>query len=169
MDLSSRPRTRPGHAEWWIAVVGVLALAWSGAGALRARAEAARARAALSVVEADSARGEARLRALGTRAPGEAERLARRVALNAEAPVPNVLAELTGLMPQDVRLRSLQISYEDDVSLEAQVEARSVEAWDSFLDRLTASRRFRRIEPGPEAREGALLVSVRMLYDAEAS
>lgn len=169
MDLSTRPRPRASRGDLLLAVAGGLALAWSVAGLLRAREEAARARVALASVEADTARAEARLGTLTTRGGGEAERMANRVALNAEAPVPRVLADLTGLMPEHVRLRSLQVSYDDEVSLDAQVEARNVEAWDAFLDRLSESKRFRGVAPGPEAREGELRVTLRMLYTPEES
>jgi hypothetical protein len=169
MDLSTRPRPRTGRGDLLLAVVGALAFAWASVGAIRAREEAARARSALAAVESETSRGEARLRAIGARGGGEAERLALRVALNAEAPVPQVLADLTRLMPEEVRLRALQVSYGDEVSVEAQVEARSVAAWDAFLDRLATSKRFRGVASGPEAREGELRVTIRMLYGAEAS
>jgi hypothetical protein len=169
MDLSTRPRRRSGRADRLSAIVGAIAFVWASSAAGRARDEAARAQAALAAVETESARAEARLRALGAGAGAEAERLANRVALNAEAPLPRVLAELTDLMPEEVRLRALQVSYDDEVSVEAQVEARSVDAWDAFLDRLATSRRFRGIVPGPEARGGDLRVTIRMRYSPEAS
>ncbi len=168
MDLQTRPRPRAGYADRLLAIVGAAAFVAASLGALRARAHAAEARATLLAVEQDSRRSEQRIRAAGTPA-GEAERLAHRVALNAEAPVPQVLSELTSLMPQDLRLRSLLVSYGDEVSLVAEVEAKSASAWDVFLDRLATSRRFARIAPGPEAREGELRSSVRMVYRTEAS
>jgi len=91
------------------------------------------------------------------------------VELNAMAPLPRVLADLTGLMPDDVRLRSLSVAYGDDVTLDASVEARSPEAWDAFLDRLAASRQFRALSPGPERREGEIRATLRMVYTGEAS
>lgn len=170
IDLSSSPRRRSSRADRLLALAGALACLLALASAVRARQEAARARGALATVEAETERGEARLRALGpSRDGGEAERLASRLASNADAPLPRVLADLASLMPGDVRLQTLQVSYGEDVSVEAQVEARSVAAWDAFLDRLEASSRFRALAPGPEAREGELRVTLRMLYAPAAS
>lgn len=169
MDLSTHPRPRVARGDVLLAIVGAVAFLWAAGAAIRAREEAARARSALGAVESEATRNEARLRALGARGGSEAERLAQRVALNAEASVPRVLADLTALMPEEVRLRVLQVTYGEEVSVEAQVEARGVDAWDVFLDRLVASKRFKGITPGPEAREGELRVTIRMLYSGEAS
>jgi hypothetical protein len=164
MDFSTRPRPRATGLDRLLAIVGAGALAASLLGAYRARADAEEARLSLAAVQQDTRRAEERIQG-GGRA-SEAERLGLRAALNAEAPVARVLAELTSLMPEDVRLRSLEVTYDAEVGLVAQVEARSVSAWDAFLDRLAASKRFARVEPGPEARQGELRVSVRMVYRA---
>jgi len=167
MDLQSRPRPQAGFFDRLLAIVGLAAFVVAGLLALRARAHAAEAREAVLAVEQDKRRSEERIRAAGAPA-GEAERLAHRVALNAEAPVPRVLAELTRLMPEDVRLRSLSVRYADEVSLVAQVEAKGASAWDVFLDRLAASPHFARITPGPETRDGELRSSLRMVFRPEA-
>jgi len=169
MDLSSRPRPRSGVADRiFLAIAGVAFLA-SGATAVRTRAAASRAQEAVAEAERASAAAEERIRSLTPRGEGDAERLATRVVLNAEAPLPRVLADLTALMPDDVRLRSLNVAYGDAVTLDASVEARTPEAWDIFLDRLAASKRFDTLSPGPERRAGEIRATLRMRYHGDAS
>lgn len=169
MDLQTQRRPRSGPVERVLFAASAAVLLAACAGAWRARADVAAARTSLAAVEAELRRGEGLLRSLDGRSAGEADRLARRVALNAEAPVPRILAELTRLMPADVRLRALDIRYADDANVAAQVEARSVAAWDAFLERLVASERFARVQPGPESRDGELRVEVRMVFVPGAS
>src|SRR5262245_54457692 len=169
MDLSSRPRPRVRVADRVFLAVSCAAFLASAAAAAKARDAALQARGAASEAERAAATAEARLRALMPRGPGDAERLAARVELNAEAPLPRVLADLTGLMPDDVRLRSLIVTYGDAVALDAAVEARTPAAWDVFLDRLAASRRFDALSPGPERREGEIRATLRMVYLGGAS
>ncbi|HJS57470.1 MAG TPA: hypothetical protein VKA01_05140 [Vicinamibacteria bacterium] len=169
MDLSSRQRPKTGVADRVFLAVSCAAFLTSAIAAARARDAASQAQAAAAEAQRASEATEERIRSLTPRGPGDAERLATRVELNAEAPLPRVLTDLTGLMPDDVRLRSLNVSYGDDVTLDASVEARSPEAWDVFLDRLAASTRFRALSPGPERREGEIRATLRMIYIAEAS
>ena len=169
MDLSSRPHPRTGTADRAFLAVACLLFLASAVGAASARDAANRALAAASETERVAAAAEDRIRSLSPRGPGDAEALATRVALNAEAPLPRVLADLTGLMPDEVRLRSLSVAYGDEVTLDASVEARTPEAWDAFLDRLASSRRFHAVSPGPERREGEIRATLRMVYRGEAS
>jgi Tfp pilus assembly protein PilN len=169
MDLQTQPRPRSRPVDRVLCAASAAVLLAACVGAWRARGEVASARASLAAVQAELRQGDGLLRSLEGRGVGEADRLARRVALNAEAPLTRILADLTRLMPEDVRLRSLDVRYADDVSVAAQVEARSVAAWDAFLERLAASGRFARVVPGPETRDGELRVEVRMLFVAGAS
>jgi hypothetical protein len=169
MDLSSRPRQRTRAVDRVFLAVAGAVFVGAALNAVRARDAASQAQRAASEAERVSSAAEERIRSLLPRGPGEAERLAARVELNAIAPLPRVLADLTGLLPDDVRLRSLNVAYGDDVTLEAAVEARTLEAWDVFLDRLAASRRFESLSPGPERREGEIRATLRMVYRGEAS
>ncbi len=164
MDLQTQPRPRSGPADRWLFAVATLVLLVACAGAWRARAEAAAARASLALVDAERRQGDDLLRSLEGRGAGEAGRLAGRVALNAEAPLHRILAELTRLMPEDVRLRSLDVRYAEEANVAAQVEARSVAAWDALLEGLVASKWFGSVAPGPELREGEMRGEVRMVF-----
>ncbi|HET7295005.1 MAG TPA: hypothetical protein VFM88_21480 [Vicinamibacteria bacterium] len=169
MDLSSHPRPRAGTADRVFLATSCLVFLAAALGAVSARDAANRAQAAASEAERMAAAAEDRIRSLSPRGPSVADALATRVALNAEAPLPRVLADLTALMPDAVRLRSLSVEYGDEVTLDAAVEARTPEAWDAFLDRLASSRRFQAVTPGPERREGEIRASLRMVYRGETS
>lgn len=169
MDLSSHPRPRTGLADRAFLAVAASAFLASALGAASAREAAGRAQAAASEAERAAVATEARIRALAPGGASEAERLAARVELNTTSPLPRVLVDLTDLMPDDVRLRSLSVVYGDDVTLEASVEARTPEAWDVFLDRVAGSKRFHAVSPGPERREGEIHATLRMVYRGDAS
>ena len=68
------------------------------------------------------------------------------------------------LMPADVRLASLSLAYADGVVVDVQVAARNAAAYDAFLDRLVASPRFTKVEPGDEARDGEIQAHVQMTW-----
>jgi len=81
-----------------------------------------------------------------------------------EAPPPKIVADLSSLLPPDVRLLSLMLTYRDRLEVDARVSARKAEAYDELLVRLGRSPLFDDVVPGPESREGELLASVRMRY-----
>lgn len=169
MDFRTCRDTRRTLADAILLGLAGLALAVSAWSTLRARSELGSVRATLGEVQAEVASGQARLRSLGARRSGESERLASRLELTAEAPPARLLAEITTLLPEQVRLRSVNFGYGDVVMVDLEVEARTAAAWDEFLDRLSRSPNFSSVRPGEEQRDGEVRAGVRMAWRAEGS
>jgi hypothetical protein len=107
-----------------------------------------------------------RLRTLqGTKRAGS-DALAARIVLSTEAPPARVVADLSALLPPDVRLDGLSLDYSSKLQIEARVSARRPAAYDQLFERLVSSRLFADVMPGPEAREPDLRSSLRMVYRA---
>ena len=83
-----------------------------------------------------------------------------RAAAAREAPPEGVVAALAGILPDDVRVERLSVSYDDTISLEIRLVARDAAAWDLALERLTEAPSFEKVTPGPERREGEIRTSV---------
>ena len=169
MDFRTRRNSGRTLAEAILLGFAGLALAVSAVSALRARGELGRVRAGLGEVRAELASAQARLRSLGARRSGESDRLASRLELTAEAPPARLLAEITALLPEQVRLRSVKLGYGDVVAIDLDVEARSAAAWDEFLERLSRSQHFTSVRPGEEQRDGEVRAGVRMTWRGEGS
>jgi hypothetical protein len=163
-DFSSRPRRRAARPlDIGLLVAGVAALAlslyevgdaWSGQRRATARFEETRR-------EADEAL--ARVRELEARRE-PAQGIASQALLTAEAPPPRVLADLVALMPADVRLDGVTLTYGEPLGLDVDVAARNASSYDLFLDRLQRSPQFADVLPGEENRDGELRTSIRMTY-----
>jgi Tfp pilus assembly protein PilN len=169
LDLSSkRSRPRPNPLDVALVVAAVLGLAW----VLRAfwvseddlqRAQRDRGRA-----QTQSAELAAKVRGLEGRSDPRQETRAARKSLAAEAPPGEVVRALSALLPPDVRLLDLSLTYDQAVSLDMRVVARRPVAYDLFLDRLHGSERFRSVVPGPESHDGEVSATVRAEYKGEA-
>ncbi len=169
MDFRTRRESRRTLAD--VILVGLagatlLASAW---GAVRARGELGSVRAALTDMRSDVNSARARLRSRGARRLGDGERLASRLELTAAAPPVLILAEITSLLPDQVRLRSVSLGYGDVVAVDLEVEARTAGAWDEFLDRLSGSPHFTALRPGEEQRDGELRAHVSMTWRGQGS
>jgi len=163
-DFSTRPRRRVRSVDLLLLGAGLLAAglaahaAWSASNELRYRRN-----------EVDDVRREAdaaaeRVRALESgRVPG-GDTLMSQAQFTMEAPPPRIVADLSALLPPDVRLLSLMLTYRDRLEVDARVSARKAEAYDELLARLGRSPLFEDVVPGPENREGELFASVRMRY-----
>jgi hypothetical protein len=103
-----------------------------------------------------------RLRVLEARGGGGADGVP--ALLSADAPPPRVLADLAAVMPGDVRLESLALTYGQAVALEMQVVARAAPAYDAFLQRLEGSPAFTDVTPGDESRGQEVRGTIRVLY-----
>lgn len=167
-DFSTRPRPAVGAWELPLLAAGLATL-------LATSYAASSAWAGLRAVLRASEATRRELAELGPRLLALAERVERgdragaaRAALTLEAPPRLVLAELTRLLPAEVRLVELSLDYGRRVELDARVEARTPEAYDRFLERLSASPAFEQVVPGAETREGPVRVSLRMAYREEA-
>jgi hypothetical protein len=163
-DFSSRARRR--HSAWdtTVLVLGGLALAAAVLAAFRASSELRARRAETARLDRDAADTAAKARLVTARDGTAAAALAAQAEGTLEAPPTRVVADLSGALPPDVRLQSLDLDYRDRILVDLRVEARSPEAYDLFLRRLSESPRFREIVPGPEGRDGALSATVRASY-----
>jgi hypothetical protein len=92
--------------------------------------------------------------------------LAAQALLTADAPPSRVVAELSRLMPADVRLENLRLVYGSRLQVEMRVSARAAGSYDVFIDRLERSPSFSEVLPGDENREGELRALVRAVWRA---
>jgi hypothetical protein len=162
-DFSTRPRPRRIAArDLGLLAVALLAVALASHAVFRARTVLADARARTEEVRREIEADRDRVRALESRrGPGS---LALQALMTSEAPPPRVVADLAALLPDDVRLEGLALSYADGLGLELQVSARRARAYDLFLDRLAQSPRIAALAPGAESRDGEVRASVRARY-----
>ena len=94
------------------------------------------------------------LRAVGSRA-----------LLTEQAQPADVLADLAGMMPADVRLDGVALTYGERLAFEIQCVAESPPSYDRWLDRLAESALFAGLEPGQETRGGGeLRANVKATY-----
>jgi hypothetical protein len=163
-DFSSRARRR--HSAWdtTVLVLGCLMLAAAALAAYRASSELRSRRGEAARLDREAADSTAKARLLATRDGTAAAALAAQAEGTLDAPPTRVVADLSGAMPPDVRVQSLDLDYRDRILVGLRVEARSPEAYDLFLKRLSESPRFREIVPGPEKRDGDLSATVRASY-----
>ncbi len=163
-DFSSRPRRR--HAttteKVTVGLAGLVLLA-SAAFALTAWREGRAVHWRLQQARQDSQASLARAESFeGRRDAGQV--LAAQALLTAEAPPSRVVSELARLMPGDVRLEDLRLTYGSRLQVEMRVSARVVGSYDLFLDRLERSPFFTEVLPGDENREGELRSLVRAVW-----
>jgi hypothetical protein len=164
IDFSTRPRRRVWTGDGALLAAAVVAfvaaalLCWRASSELdRRREEVARAAREADDVAQRADAAEKR------RAPASAVLVAQ-VRESAEAPPPKIVAELSALLPPEVRLQALDLDYRERLVVDLRVVARRAEAYDLFLARLAGSPRFADVVPGPENRQGELAASVRMTY-----
>jgi len=165
-DFSTRAEVlRPG-GRWEPLLLGIAALLFvaSASSAYSTRSEARASQAYLAGLRREVEQDRSRLRALEARRRSGGNLLTSKLVLTAEAPPARVLAELTELLPPDVRLESVTFAYGSRLEIEAQAVARRPASYDLFLERLAGSPSFGEILPGPEAREGEMRGSLRMTY-----
>lgn len=164
IDFSTRPRRRVWTGDGVLLAAALVALALAAFLSWRASSDLGRRREEVTraVREADDLvqRADA---AEKRRAPVSSVLVAQ-VRASAEAPPPKIVAELSELLPPEVRLQSLDLDYRERLVLDLHVVARRAEAYDLFLARLSRSARFADVVPGPESRQGELTASVRMSY-----
>jgi hypothetical protein len=164
-DFSTVPRRRPPVRDVALFAVSIALLLLSARATLSAHGEreAARARVAEVKREIDAAR--VRLRALDARG-GAGEGPLSQALLTTEAPAARVLAEVAGILPPDVRLERMSLTYGRELALEMAVRARDPRAFDRLLERLDSSPLLRDVRPGAENREGEVRTTVRATWVA---
>jgi hypothetical protein len=153
LDLSTERRSsRPGPLDFVLLGTAVLAAALVLGKVVGLRRDVAR-------VEADRLRAEAQAEDLEKRAHALEGRPS---GPKGGLPSPRDVVELVaGLVPEDVRLVDLSLTYGRAVGIEMHVIARHPASYDLFLEHLQGSKRFLRIVPGPESRDADVTASVR--------
>ncbi len=163
-DFSTHSRrSRRGAWELGLVIAGLVAFVLAAHAAWNAQAALAGARSRVEALRREADIDRARVQALEA-GPGVGERLASQALLTAEAEPPRVIADLVAIMPADVRLEALSLTYGERLDLDLQVTARGSSAYDLFLKRLTESPRMRNVAPGAENRQGEVRASVRASY-----
>jgi hypothetical protein len=165
-DFSTRvePRRSASRSETLLLAGAALLFAWSAASTARDWSESRANDASMGGLRAEVERQRGRLRELEAQRRSGSNLLTAKLALTAEAPPARVLAELTQLLPPDVRLESVAFTYGARLEIEALTLARRPAAYDLFLERLAGSPLFGEIQPGPEAREGEMRGALRFTY-----
>jgi hypothetical protein len=163
-DFSSRGR---GPASTTVArvvlITGGLALLLSCFAAWDAWMGDRDARLSLDQAHRETEATRARLQVLKARA-GPEQTLAAKALLTAEAPPPRVVSDLLRLMPPDVRLEGLGLTYGASLQVDLQVVARGTAAYDLFVDRLEQSPLFTDVLPGDENRGGEVRAAIQATY-----
>ena len=163
-DFSSRPRHRAARpVDLALLAAGTAAFVLSAYATTNAWNGRQRARARVEETHRESDAALARVRELDARRE-PAQAIAYQALLTAEAPPPRVLADLVALMPGDVRLDAVSMSYGEPLGLRVDVVARTASSYDLFLDRLQRSPLFADVLPGEENRDGELRTSIQMTY-----
>ena len=163
-DFSSRPRRRPPQPfDLGLIGIGVLTLIFAGYATGTSWADFKRARQHVADVRRDTETAQARLKTMEARSAPTAA-LATQALLSTDAAPPRVLAELAALMPPDLKLDSLSLSYGEGIGMSMHVSAKNAGAYEAFLQRLEASPLFEEVVPGEEARDGGVSASIEMRY-----
>jgi len=143
--------------------IGLLTLIFAGYATGTSWADFKRARQHVADVRRDTEAAQARLKTMEARSAPTAA-LATQALLSADAAPPRVLADLAALMPPDVKLDSLSLTYGEGIGLTMRVSARSGGAYEAFLQRLEGSPSFDEVVPGEEARDGGVSASIDVRY-----
>ena len=163
-DFSSRPRRRPPQpVDLGLIGIGLLTLIFAGYATGTSWADFKRARQHVADVRRDTQAAQARLKTMEARSAPTAA-LATQALLSTDAAPPRVLADLAALMPADVKLDSLSLTYGEGIALTMRVSARGSGAYEAFLQRLEGSPLFDDVVPGEETRDGGVSASIDMRY-----
>jgi hypothetical protein len=119
-------------------------------------------RARLDQARAETEAVQARAQGLSDTDPGRV--LSTQALLSADAPPARVVSELAALLPGDVRLEGLSLTYGGRLQLEMRVSAREATSYDLFLDRLGRSPSFAEVLPGSENRQGEVHATVHAVW-----
>jgi Tfp pilus assembly protein PilN len=163
-DFSSRPRRRPPQpVDLGLIGIGVLTLIFAGYATGTSWADFKRARQHVADVRRDTEAAQARLKTMEARSAPTAA-LATQALLSTDAAPPRVLADLAALMPPDVKLDSLSLTYGDGIGMNMHVSAKGAGAYEAFLQRLESSPLFEEVVPGEETRDVGVTASIEMRY-----
>jgi hypothetical protein len=163
-DFSSRPRRRPPQpVDVGLLGIGLLTLILASYATGTSWAEFKRARQHVAEVRRETEAGQERLRTLEARSAPTAA-LANQALMSSDAAPPRVLSDLAAVLPPDVKLDSLTLTYGEGVGMEMRVSAKGGGAYEVFLQRLEASPLFDEVIPGEETRDGGVTSSIQARY-----
>ncbi len=161
-DFSTRPRARaPAGGDVILFALALAAALVTVRAVWSARAEGASAHARLEEARRETEDARRRVEALEK---GASDGVSRQAWLTAEAPPPYVIEKLGELLPPDVRLESLLLTYGRALEVEMRVAARNPGAYDRLVERLLASPRMKDVVLGAENREGEVLTTLHATF-----
>ncbi len=163
-DFSTIPRRRRRLLDIVLVAASLFLVLLSARAALSAYAQRDAARASLAEVKQEIDAARARLRTLDARG-GSGEGPLGQALLTSEAPAGEVLAALAGVLPPDVRLDRVSLTYGRELALEMGVVARDPRAYDRLLERLDSFPLLRDVRPGAETRKGEVRTTVRATWN----
>lgn len=161
-DFSTRPRARAlAGADAILLTLAVAAALVTVRAVWSAGAEGVSARARLEEARRETGEVRRRVEALEK---GASDGVSRQAWLTAEAPAPYVIEKLGELLPPDVRLESLLLTYGRGLEVEMKVAARNPGAYDRLVERLLASPRVKDVVLGAENREGEVVTTLHATF-----
>ena len=164
-DFSTIPRRRRRVLDLALVAASLVLVVLSGRAALSAHARRDAARASLAEVKQEMDAARARLRTLEGRGGPVRGRSDRRFSPR-RRPAVGVLMALAGVLPPDVRLDRITLTYGRELALEMGVVARDPRAFDRLLERLDSFPLLRDVRPGAENRAGEVRTIVRAAWSA---
>jgi hypothetical protein len=163
-DFSSqRRRRRPQPVDVGLVGIGLLTVLLASYATGTSWAEFKRARQHVTDVRRDTQAAQAQLKTLEQHAAPTAA-LGSQALFSTEVPPPRVLSELSALMPPDVKLESVGLTYGDGIAIQIQVSAKTAAGYEAFLQRLGSSPLFDDVVPGEESRDGGVSASIQAHY-----
>ena len=166
LDLSSvRPKVRATQTDLLLLGLALACLLLVGSRILSARDQLGRARADRLQFEGQKADLGRKLDAFQNGSDEDVQFVRARLAR--KAPPDELVGVVSSLLPPDVRLLDLSLSYDRAIGVEMRVAARRGAAYDLFLEHLHGSGRFRSISPGPENRDSEVQASVKAEFSPQ--
>ncbi len=161
-DFSAR-RDVPRPAtplDWVLLLTAALAAGWVALTWQKTTAQSAELREQKEAVRTQIERLRGRARA----PEGRETRYVQLVSQVAQAPPARVLDDLSEVLPDDVRVDSLTVTYGDTVTLDLVTVSKKASSYETFLARLGGAPAFTAVLPGEESHEAEVRAVVRAQY-----
>ncbi len=164
-DFSTVPRRRRPAVDFALVAASLALALLSARAALSAYAQREAARARVAEVKREIDAVHTRLKTLEARG-GSGEGPLGQALLTTEAPAVSVLVAVAGVLPPDVRLDRMTLTYGRELALDMGIVARDPRAFDRLLERLHSFPLLRDVRPGAENREGEVRTTVRATWNS---
>jgi Tfp pilus assembly protein PilN len=162
-DFSTERRVARSRGGLGLLAAGMLALVSVALLDRRAAGTESQQAAAVASARGEIAKLQQRIRALEAGRGADAQALGQLRLTNAASPS-RVLAALTDELPAGARLTSVALSYGERLRLQLQLETRTTEAYDRFLERLAEAGVLEELEPSSERRDGAVTGGLKAVW-----